>query len=325
MADPNIGELTASVYERRFPGKPTDNIFTSNALFFALGDKGFKEQADGGRLIEADIEYAQNSTNAMIGEFDTIDTTRIDVFDAARFDWKICAGTCTYSYLEMLRADGSEAKFDIIAAKIESERNSHISKLNTQAWNSGTPSANELTSIPTLIPTDPTIGTVGGINRATFSFWRSRQTSGAKSSTAFDNLQAAMRSIHNQCSLGGFKKRPTHVVTSRTVMEGFEGTLTTLNRYLREDRKGTGDPAFMNDALEYKGLPMFYDEDASPSDSLYFLNNEMVKFVYLKGAWVKLDPLVTPTNQLVNVHKMYTMGNFALKAGRHCGVVTAIT
>jgi len=322
--DPNVGQLVASVYERTFPGGPTDNVHNSYALFNALGPNGFKEQADGGRLIEADIEFALNSTNAMIGEFDSIDTTRVDVFDAARFDWKTCAGTCTYSYLEMARASGDNAKFDVIAKKIENERNSHLATLNTQAWNTATLGANDLTSIPTLISTTPTTGTIGGISRDNFSFWRNRQASGAKTTAAFDNLQSAMRSIHNQCSLGGFKKRPTHVVTSRTVFEGYEGTLTTLNRYLREDRKSKGDPAFMNDALEYKGLPMFYDEDAV-SDSVFFLNNEFIKFVYLKGSWMKLDPSVTPTNGLFNVHKMYTFGNFSLKASRHQGVVSGVT
>jgi hypothetical protein len=324
MADPNQGQIVASVYERRYPAAPTDNIFTSNALWMSLGSKGFNEAAPGGRLIEKGVEYAQNSSNAMIGEMDTVDTTRYDVFDVARFDWKLCAGTCTYSYLEMARAQGDEAKFDLVASKIENERNSQISTLNVQAWNASTPGTNELTSVPTIISTTPTTGTVGGINRASFTFWRNRQTSGAKSSTAFDNLQSTMRSIHNQCSLGGLRKRPTHVITSRTVFEGYEGTLTTLNRYLRDDRKTVGDPGFMNDALEYKRLPMFYDEDAV-SDSLFFLNNDFLKFVYLRGFFLKLDPEVVPANQLINVHKLYTFGNFATSASRHLGVVSGIT
>lgn len=323
--EPNQGQLIATVYERRFPSKPTDNIFNSHALWMSLGSKGFNESAPGGRLIEKGIEYAQNTSNAMIGDLDTIDTTRYDVFDVARFDWKRCAGTVTASYFELAQARGDEAKFDLLAGKIENERNSQIATLNLQAWNTSTPGANELTSIPTIISSAPTSGTVGGINRATFTFWRNRQTSGAKvGSTAFDGLQAAMRSIHNQCSLGGLRKRPTHVITSRTVFEGYESTLTTLNRYLRDDRKTVGDPGFMNDALEYKRLPMFYDEDAV-SDSLFFLNNEFLKFVYLAGHLLKLDPEVTPANQLVQVWKLYTFGNFATSASRHLGVVTGIT
>ena len=43
---------------------------------------------------------------------------------------------------------------------------------------------NALNGLQTLVPDSPSSGTVGGINRATFSFWRNRQNSGAKTSTA---------------------------------------------------------------------------------------------------------------------------------------------
>jgi len=62
-----------------------------------------------------------------------------------------------------------------------------------QAWSDGTGnSSKDLGGLQFLISTTPTTGTVGGINRATFSFWRNQQTSGAKTTTAFDNLRASM-------------------------------------------------------------------------------------------------------------------------------------
>lgn len=325
MPDPNLGQIAASVWEAKIGSKPTDNIFTSRALFYALGKTGFKESADGGRLIEFSIQYAENSTFKSYGEFEQLDTTRIDVFDAARYDWKIAAGTVVYSELERLRAAASGGKFDVIAEKLQNGKDSHIANLNRQMWSDGTGNGSkDFGGLQLLIATDPTTGTVGSINRATFSFWRNRQTSGAKTTTAFDNLRSTWTSVYNQCTLGGLKKQPTAVITTRTVMEGYEGTLTANVRYRKEERQNSGDAAFLNDALQFKGADVYYDEDA-PTGNAYFINPDHLKVVYLKGGWMKMYPEVDPANQLSNVHKVATFGNMGTNASRHLGVVSSIT
>ena len=234
MADPAIGQVAASVWEAKIGKKPTDNIFNSRALFYALGKDGFKEDVAGGRLFEFTIEYAENTTHAMQGELDEIDTTRIDVFDAARYNQKIAAGTVTYSELERLRNMGDNAKFDVIAAKLQNSKNSHISLLNRQMWGDGT-GGNDIDGIQKLISITPTTGTVGGISRSSFSFWRNRQASGAKTSTAYDNLRSALTSVHNQCSLGGDENAPTAVLMDRATLEGLESTMVTLARYTSDE------------------------------------------------------------------------------------------
>lgn len=329
MADPNIGQVAASVWEQVIGTKPSDNIFTSRALFYFLGEKGFKEEADGGRLIEFDLTYAENSTFKSYDEEETLDTTRINVFDAARFDWKINAGTVTYSELERLRAAAASRKFDVIAEKLENGKDSHIATMNRQAYSDGTGNGSkDIQGLQSIISTTPTTGTVGGINRAVFTFWRNRQTAGTKSSTAFDNLRASMRSVFNQCSDGGVENAPTFWVTTRTVFEGYEGLLVANERYNKDSNAGGvsrgGDAGFMNNALLFKGAPGFYDEDA-PSGNLYFGNPKFLKFVYLKGGWMKMYEKVDPANQLSNVHKVATFANMGTNNSRRLGVVSAIT
>jgi hypothetical protein len=323
MADPNLGLLVASTYEHQYPNKPEDNIFNSFATFYALGEKGFKVSAEGGRVFECPLEYAVNPTMQMVGEFDLLDTTRVDVFDVARYDQKICAGTVEYSYLEESRNRGSDRKFDVIEGRIENGRSSHMSTLNTQMWNTAAPSTNEITSIPTIISATPTVGTVGGINAASFSFWRNRQNAGTKTTTAFDNLRSTMETTFNQCSLGGIKKTPTFAIADRFSFEGYVGTQTSLIRYVGDGRSPM-DASFMNSAVKFKEIPLAYDED-HPSARVDFLNPAVLKFEYLSGAWMKLDAAVVPNNQLVNTHKLYTFGNLISSARRHLGCVTAIT
>jgi len=324
MADPNIGERVAATYERVYPRKPTDNVFNSCAIFYALGENGFKESAPGGRLFEAPVEYAENSTMQMVGEFQVLDTTKISVFDAARYDQKIAAGTIVYSYLEMKQNSGSdEAKFDLIAARIENGRKSHIALINRQAWNTTAPGPLDLTSIPSIVSDTPAVGVVGGINGATFTWWRNRQNSGAHSVNPFDNLVNSMEVTFDQCSLGGIKMTPTFIISDLASFVGYQSVLGQRLRYMVQDLGKKGDAAFLNNAVMFKSVPFAYDEDA-PANHVYFLNNEVLKFEHLSGAWIALDPAVDPANQLMNVQKMFTFGNFICAARRHLGVVSGV-
>lgn len=326
MADPQLGQVAASVWESVIGKKPSDNIFTSRALFYFLGEKGFKEESDGGRLFEMSLMYAENTTFKSYSENEELDTTRVDVFDAARYEQKIIAGTVVYSELERLRAAAANRKFDVIAEKLENGKESHIAVLNRQAWSDGTGNGGkDVAGVQHVISATPTTGTVGGINRATFSFHRNRQNSGAQSAAAYDNLRSAMRTTFNQCSDGGVENAPTAWGTTRTVFEGYESLLVANERYSKDGNgQRGGDAGFDNNALLFKGAKGFYDEDA-PSGNLYFFNPKYLKFMYLKGGWMKMYPGVDPANQLSNIHKSATFGNMGTNNSRRLGVVSSIT
>ena len=325
MADPNIGQTTASLWEAVIGSKPTDNIFDSRALFHALGEDGFKEQADGGSQIEMSLEYATNTTFKSYGELEELDTTRIDVFDAARYAWKISAGTVVWSDLEQLRAQVSNRKYDVIKEKLENGKDSLIDTLNTQMWSDGTGnSSKDIGGLQLLVSTTPTTGSVGGINRANFSFWRNQQTSGAQSSSDFDNLRSSMRSIYAQCSRGGVNDVPTAAITTRTVFLGYQSLLVPNERFAKESKPRGGDLGWKQDAIQFNGADVFYDEDA-PSGNLYFVNPKFLKVVYLKGAWMKMKDKIEPYNQLAAVQRVFTIANMATNNSRRLGVVSSIT
>lgn len=336
MPDPNLGQIVATVWEQQVGNKPNDNIFTSRAFFYSLaggGPKGLKsgvgfegrQGVPGGRTFDFTLEYAVNPTFRSYGEFENLDTTRTDVFDAARFDWKTSAGTIVFSDLEELRAQSDSGKIDLIAGKLENGRNSHINDMNVQLLGNGTGNGGKnMNGLQNIISTTPTTGTVGGISRANFAFWRNKQTSGAQSVSAFDNLRAAMRSIYNQCSLGGIIAAPTAALTDRTSFEGYESLLIANERFTTDDKKNDGQGAFANESLKFKGATLFYDESA-PASNMYFYNPKYLKLIYLKGAWMKMKEKVEPSNQLSMVYRLFTIANLGTNNSRHLGVVSAIS
>lgn len=325
MADPNQGQTVATLWEAVVGKNPTNNIFNSRALFYALGDEGFKEQVPGGRLFEMTIEYAQNTTFKSYGEFETLDTTRIDVFDCARYDQKIAAGTIVFSDLELARNAEANRKIDILESKLENGKNSAIASLNVMLNGDGTGNGGkDFDGIQKIISATPTTGTVGGINRATFSFWRNRQNAGTKTSTAYDNLRTSMTTTYNQCSLGGVESTPTAAITDRATFEGYESLLVAVEKIERDAKATGGDIAFLNDAIQFKGAALFYDEDAAASE-LRFVNPKYLKLMYLAGAWMKMKEPVTPSNQMTRVYVTETFGNLGTNGSRYLGVVSAIS
>jgi len=326
MPTPSRGQVTASVFEKVAGAGPEDNVFTSQALLYLLKrGKGFRA-LDGGRLIEEDIEYAENTTFRSYSDLETLDTTRIDVFDAARFDWKEVGGTIVYSNLEKLRAQGSSAKFDLIAAKVNNGKNSMMAVLNRMFYTDGTGNGGkDMGGLALLISSTPTTGTVGGINRATFTFWRNRQNSGDKGAgTAYSNLRGAMRTTYNQCSKGAMDEQPEWVVTNATDFAGYESTLVSNERFMKQDKSGKVDGGFRNDMLQFKGADVTFDEDC-PAATMYIGNSRNLKFNYPRGGWAKAFPPVDPANQTAEVVKIATVGNLSVNNPRRLGVVTAIS
>jgi len=336
MADPNLGQVTATVWEQVIGKTPNDNIFDSRAFFFSLaggGQPGLKkgvgfegrDAASGGRVFDFTFEYATNPNFRSYSEFETLDTSRTDVFDAARYDWKISAGTVIWSDLEELRAQADSGKIDLIASKMENGKQSHITDMNNQLLSDGTGNGGkDMNGLKNIISATPTTGTVGGINRANFAFWRNKQTSGAQTTSAFDNLRAAMRSIYNQCSRGGMVDTPTAALTTRTVFEGYESLLIANERYTVDDKNNDGQGAFANAKLKFKGADIFYDE-ALTTDHLYFYNPKFLKLIYLKGAWMKMKDRIEPANQLTSVQRLFTVANLGTNNSRRCGIVSSIT
>jgi hypothetical protein len=322
MADPNVGQLITSAWESIVKPEPEDNVFEEYWLLDRLKQgKSFKSH-DGGRLIEAHLEYATNSTVASYSDLDPISTTRVDVFDSARFNWKEYAGVVVQSELEDAINQGSGGKFDLLGAKLSNLKKSFYKALNEGCFSDGTGNAGkDIGGLELLVDPTPATGTVGGINAATFSFWRNIQASGAQTAASFDNLRAVMRSVYNQISIGVGGEHPTFGLTTRTVFEGFEGLLLANERF---GDKSSGDGGFKNEVLKFKGALLAYDNDCTAS-SLYWLNEKYLQLNYLKGHWMKMLKEVEPGNQTATIRRCVTIANMSTTSRRKLGVVTAIT
>jgi hypothetical protein len=203
---------------------------------------------------------------------------------------------------------------------MDSLKNSIRGDLNEMFFGLGTGnSSKDLNGLQDIAQVSPSSGTFQGVDRGTYSFARNQQTTGTLTTSAFDNLRAAMRSNYNLCSNGISSDHPSFAVTTRTVFEGFEGLLLANERFTE---KGEGQGAF--ETLKFKGALISFDADCL-SGALYFLNPKFLKLVYKTGSWMKAQPAIRPANQTVDITVIRTMGNLFATNPRRLGVVSSIT
>lgn len=322
MADPNVGVTIAASWNALVNDTPEDNIFPDNWLLNRLKNGDGFLPVDGGDIITASLEYAVNGTVTSYSDTEAISTTRQDVFDRAQYSWKEYAGTVMQSELENAINQGSARKFPLLASKLKNLKNSFDRLFDIDLHSDGTGnSSKQIGGLQALILTTPTTGTTGGINRANFSFWRNQQASGAKTTSAFDNLRASWRSIYNQCSNGVAGEHPKFIETDRTVFEGYEGLLLANERFTTKE---TADGGFKNEVMKFKGAMVAYGPNCV-AGSCFFLNPQFIKLAYQKGHWYKAGETVEPANQTVKVFKVHTICNLIVTNMRMLGVVNATT
>jgi hypothetical protein len=321
MANPNMGQLLASTWKRVVTENPADQIFRDVWLFNRLNSaNGGLKKLDGGEQIEVSLEYAVNTTFKSYSDMEGLDVYKVEVFDAATFDWKEHAGTVVTSWIEEFKNGGKSKKFDILERKIDNAIKSAKRSINTMLFGDGTGnSSKDWHGLRMLIPDDATTGTVGGVNRGTFTWWRTNQiTDGG---TSFSTLRANMRTLYNDCSDGAFSEHPTTSVTDQTVFEGYESTLTTNERFTD---KMSGEGGFKNEVLKFKGLKMAFDAEMDGSGRLYMFSEKALNLYVAKSIFLKLGKPIEPANQTIDVRKVVSVGNLVIKESRRCGVITSI-
>lgn len=322
MAVPNRGQTVAAAWEDYVKTDPADQVFN---YFWLLENmkEGESFRKGNGDPITGTIEYAQNTTVKDMSELETLDVTRVDVFDRYEYAWKFTGGLIVMSEFERGQTEGSAGKFDLYAGKLENLKKTIQYNLNAAAYSDGTGTGGKQAGgLQLLVATDPTTGTVGAISRATYTFWRSQQTSGAKTSTAYDNLKGSMRSIYNLCSSGVGMQTPEFAVTTRTVFEGYESLSVSIERLIRDSGSNKLISGYKGTQVQFKDIPIAFDF-AAPAGNVYILNRKNLFIRWM--LWMKAFPPASPVNQFADVVKIFTIWNLATDNPRRLGVVTATT
>ncbi len=170
----NLSDIISTTIQSR-SGTLADSVTENNALLAKLKERGNVKPFSGGNVILQELMYNDASTQnaSSYSGYDTIDITPNSPISAAQFDLKQYAAAVSISGLEQLQNAGKEQIIDMLEGRVQVAEAQLMNQISAGVYSDGTGnSGKDITGLAAAISTSPTSGTYGGINRATWSFWR---------------------------------------------------------------------------------------------------------------------------------------------------------
>jgi hypothetical protein len=317
MPSPGLDEIVTTTLRNR-SGRLADNATKTIALLDRLRRRGKVKSAAGGRTIVQELEYQLNNQGGWYAGYDVLNVAPADVFTAAEYDWKQAYIPVTISGLDQLKNSGESQIVDLLSARIRNAEKSLSDLVAQAAYSDGTGfGGKQLQGLGLLVPTSPTTGTVGGIDRATWSFWRSKIKTGVNFTTpaniATNNPSAfltAMNDLAIQCTRGS--DRPDLWVADGNGYQRYLESLQPIQRITSPEMAGAGFTS-----LKYYAVggdsDVVLDNGYCPTSTMFALNTS---YIYLRPHsdrnFVPIGGERLPVNQDALVRFLGFAGNMCL-------------
>lgn len=286
MAQWNLGDAVASAlpaYESEFK----DQVFNMHPLLNHIKENDGVSKKSGGTTVRVPM-----LTNSGISQWfqgtDTLDVTHVDTLDASEYSWRNLNASIVFTFDDEMANSGKEQVIDLIEAKIQQAELTIANTLNTSLF-TGVAANKQIDGLQTLVGT----GSVGGVDGATYSDWRSYVES---TSTALTIAQ--IKVARNTINVGQGGSPVSIIATTQTLHEKLETLYTPTYQMnpmvMNKEVKRLGDVGF--EALAYAGIPVVFDP-ACPSGEMYFLNTKNLKLFVHKDAFMDKTDKRKPINQ----------------------------
>lgn len=315
MAVPNVGD--AIVHSLRLVNKTLeDNVTNHSTVLRMLKKNKSVKVATGGRVIDETLNYGLNNSVQWFENYDTFTppTTGQEVVDFAEFPWKQLGGFISLSGREQKINSGEYKRIDFI----ESRKTNLIANLQNSfaqsVFSDGTAFAGkELTGLLAGVPDNPAVGTYGGINRASFSFWRSKVSAAVPTTAA--NISSRMNAMYLAIIRGDDK--PNLIVAGDTMYRYYWESLQSIQRITSSDSADQGYPE-----LAFNGAKVCFDSYCS-SSRMYFLNTRNLFLRTFEKEIFEIGDARTVTNADYKVIPVFSMCNLTTNRAAAHGVLLA--
>jgi len=180
FANSTITDIIATTIQSR-SGELADNVLLNNPLLLRLKERGNVRPFGGGNVILEEIAYTDSTTsntNSYSG-YEVLNISPNSPISSAQFSIQQYAAAVTLSGLEMLQNSGKEQIIDLLEGRVMIAEKQLQNRINGDLYLDGTGnSGKNITGLAAAVPDAPTSGTYGGIDRGTWTFWRSQKFSG---------------------------------------------------------------------------------------------------------------------------------------------------
>lgn len=311
MASPGsvFTELVTTTF-RKHRKQITTQIDQNNALHQRLTRKGRKELIDGGLSLVEPLEYAQNSSYQRFSGYDVLNMSAQDVISAAEYQWRNIAISISANGTELRTNSGDSQIIRLAKARMNNAVRSFKNNFSSDLYSDGT-LTNQINGLQALVA-DAGAGTVGGINSATWTFWKNIVQSAAAPLQGGGAIVPSATTIEHglflpawlTCTVGNDK--PDLIVCDMNYFTFFEQSQASLKRYTSGEDSAQGGIV----SLKYKTADVVYDGDSGiPANHAYMLNTDFLKLIAHPDADLTEVPEMRSMNQDATVIWLLWMGN----------------
>lgn len=269
MAFPNVSDIVATTIENR-SRKLADNVTKNNALLSRLNSRGNIRTVSGGSLIFEEITFAENGNVGWYSGYDLLPVAAQDVISSAQYDFKQAACPVIISGLDQLKNAGKEQMIDLMEGRIKVAESTMMNLLAQGVYSDGTAAGGkQVGGLAAAVPVNPATGTYGGIDRATWTFWRSKTTTAGAALTAA-TIQAAFNDMW--ASLVRGMDRPDLIVVDNFMWSTYLASLQAQQRFTGTETAALGFPT-----IKYMDADVVLDGGIggfATTKTAYFLNTK---------------------------------------------------
>lgn len=277
MASPNLTEIVTTTIQSRSK-KLADNVSKNNAILARLNKRGKVKPVSGGDVIVQELEYAENGTYKRYSGYDVLNISPSNVFSGASFNWKQVAVAVSISGLEQLQNSGPERMIDLLESRIGNAERTMENNIASDMYSDGTSDGGkQIGGLQLLVADTATSGTVGGIDRATYSFWQNVSkdaTTDFGAAVTAANIQSYMNRVWLAVVRG--TDRPDLIIADNTYFRAYWESLQSIQRITSTDDAMAGFSS-----LKFMDADVVFDGGyggAAPSNHMYFLNTDFIYF-----------------------------------------------
>ncbi|OZB07108.1 MAG: hypothetical protein B7X61_15800 [Gallionellales bacterium 39-52-133] len=204
---------------------------------------------------------------------------------------------------------------NLLDEQMESLKEGFMQKLDFELHRSGAASTDAVTGLDALVSIAPTTGVVGGLDRASATYWRNSAETGISTGTVGNLAQRMEYQWRKAIKHGG---SPNFILAGGKFIDAYRKEITVTNMADAKNVKtlDAGVGSGVNTGLYFKGVEIIWDPSFEDLDALetpavewekrcYFLNTK-----YLKLRDDDID-IVTPIRPH-DVLAMYAMVNLRL-------------
>ncbi len=279
----------------------------SNALMAWMFSSNRVEYEDGGYQISNPLIVGRNPNITSMEYYDQVPVAQTNEFTTVNYGWSRVVGTVIISDQEEDENKGDSVIFKLMKAKLQVLEESIKEKFSEYLYSAG--GGADPLGLPSLIPDDPTTGTLGGINRATESQWRTSSYNFAGGLNA-TNIEEAFDDILMDLTFKSDK--PDLILAGRNIYRLYRAAFrdkVMFNLTDTNNGKRMFDLGFAG--ASHNGIPILYDEDC-PVNKAYFINSTYLRLHILKGVNMKVKELNAPWDTDATGSRVVWQGQLAL-------------